>query len=261
MNQIKFEADPDWEKRFNEYLRSNRRALDSLQSLTSHGIPQDWLVDILHDYTDPTLRRRKQLEQQKTALTSLKEVDRVLKVVAKAEVLVDTFGGDPRIPLWAKDQHLGRSHALSTHLRSYLADLGKMRQELAKLASDKGEGVGEEMLVGMVEAVREVTGEPCWGSLAYLLEGSYFAHGLTRLTIDRDLIRKRYKRFTKNFPRIAASWLQNWGAWFGLKPEAKARSSGEHSPMDNLIRRFARNADNPLPTKIRYQKVHPSMKR
>ncbi len=60
MNSISFQADTTWEERFNEYLRNYNLALDSLRSLVDEGIPQPWLLEILHAYADPSLRQSEQ---------------------------------------------------------------------------------------------------------------------------------------------------------------------------------------------------------
>jgi hypothetical protein len=191
MNPIKFEADPEWEKRFNEYLQSNNRALDAFRSWIDAGIPQDWLLEMLHGYADPSVRQRQQLRYRTMALASLKEIDRVLKAVSKTSDALEQFAGNEEMPDWIRDNHFNRRRNLSTLLTEYHAAMEEVRDEVAQFASEKGEGVGEELLVGLVEAVTDVTGQPNWGDLAYLVEGAYFAHD-RRFEGDRDKIRKRY---------------------------------------------------------------------
>jgi hypothetical protein len=216
MNLINFTSDPAWEARFNEYLRSNRRAHDSLLSLASEGLLQDWLLEILYDYADPGLRKQKQLHHRKTALTALKELDRTLKVLGKASEVLESFSRNSSVPDWVRDNHFNLRRKLSADLNGYREALVEIREELAKFVSEKGEGVSEEYLSGLVEAVISVTGQPHWGDLAYLIEGAYFGHN-RRLHADHDTIRKRYNRFVRNFPRIHETWLgKDWECYFGL---------------------------------------------
>ena len=105
MNLINFESDAAWETRFNEYLQSNSRALDSFRSLIDVGIPESWLLRILHDYADPELRRREQLRQRETALRSLKEIDRVRKSIGNASGALEAFASCDSIPDFVRDNY------------------------------------------------------------------------------------------------------------------------------------------------------------
>jgi hypothetical protein len=262
MNLIKFDQNPGWESRFNEYLRSNNRAHDSMRSLVEEGIPQDWLLHVLHDYADPGLRERKQLQHRKTALTSVKGVDRALKMLSGASDALNSLACSDAVPNWVKDFHFNLRRSLFTHLDSYETAMSEVREELAKLASKKGEGVSEEFLAGLVEAVNSVTGQPHWGDLAYPVEGAYFAHS-RRLHADRDTIRKRYQRFVKNFPRVHESWVGlDWKTYFGIGGIIEATTSTDpRDVMDHFIKRFSPKSRKRRSTTPRYGKIHRSMKR
>ena len=259
----KFEADPEWERRFNEYLRSNNRALDSFRSWVDAGIPQDWLLQMLHQYTSNDVRRQQQLHYRTMALLSLEEIDRVLKAMNKASDALEHFNGNEGIPDWIKDNHFNLRRNLSTLLAKSHGAMEELRRELAKFASEKGEGVGEELLVGLVEAVRDVTGQPNWGDLAYLVEGAYFAHKRDRSEVDREKIRKRYVRFVKNFPRIYESWMYlDWKCFFGLEQKTEALSDlSPQGAMGRFMQRFGDKEEKTRSTKPRYGKIHTSMKR
>lgn len=262
MNLVNFESDARWEARFNEYLQSNSRAFDSLRALIVAGISECWLLQILHGYGDPGLRQREQSSQRQKALFSLKEVDRVIKSLEKASAALRSFADNESIRDWVRDNDLNVRRDLSAHLKTYLDAMTEMRDELAKLASGKGEGVSEAWLVALVEATIDITGQPHWGDLAYMIEATYFAHHL-RGEVDRDTVRKRYDRFVKNFPRIYESWSGlDWKTYFGVEVKIEPSSSANpQDAMDRFIKRFSPEARKQLTTKPRYGKIHRSMKR
>jgi len=262
MNLINFELDTGWEARFNQYLRSNSRALDSLRALVDAGIPESWLLQILHGYGDPDLRQREQSSQRQSALSSLKEVNRVIKSLEKTSDALESFTDNSGVRDWVKDNHLNLRRDLSARLKTYLDAMTEMRDELAKLASGKGEGVSEAWLVALVEAAIDITGQPHWGDLAYMIEATYYAHHL-RGEVDRDTVRKRYDRFVKNFPRIYESWSGlDWKTYFGVEVKIEsATSTNPQDAMDRFIKRFSPETRKQLTTKPRYGKIHRSMKR
>lgn len=262
MDLITFEADAGWAKRFNEYLRSNNRALDAFRSWVDAGIPQDWLLEMLHRYADHAVRQGHQLRYRTMAISSLKEIDAVLKAVDKTSNALEQFAHNEEMPPWIKDNHFNLRLNLSRQLDEYRSAMEEVRDEVAKFASQKGEGVSEEVLVGLVEAVTNVTGQPNWGDLAYLVEAAYFGHN-SEIEGDREKIRKRYVRFVKNFPRIYENWMYlDWKCFFGLEQKAEAPSDlPPQDAMARFMRRFGGKPTKTKSTKPRYGKIHTSMKR
>jgi hypothetical protein len=257
MDPISFAADTAWESRFNEYLRSHSLALESFRSLIDAGIPQDWLIQILHAYADPLVRENAQSLHRQTALPSIKEVDHTLKALGKASDALKSLAGNNSVPAWTRDHHFNLRSSLAQHLCAYEEALREVRQELVRLASEKGEGASEELLAGMVEALTDITGQPNWGDLAYLIEAAYFGHD-RKFEADRDTIRKRYGRFVRNFPRLHESWVGlDWKCFFGIEEKAEVRTElTPHEQMDHFMRRFIDEGPGRRSTKPRHAKIH-----
>lgn len=262
MNLINFESDAAWEGRFNEYLRSNSRALDSLRALVDAGVSESWLLQMLYDYGDEGLWKRERFRQRTNALASLKEINGALTALNKASEALERLSGNDSVPDWVRDHYFNLRRDLATQLKAYRGAMGEVKNEVTKLASAKGGGITEQLLAGLVEAVIHVTGQPHWGDLAYLIEASYFAHH-RKGEADRDKIRKRYDRFVKNFPRVHETWLdKDWKCFFGLDPQiAGPMSANPQEAMDQFIKRFSPKTRRQLSTKPRYGKIHRSMKR
>jgi hypothetical protein len=233
-----------------------------LISLSEAGIPQSWLLGVLHDYADPGLRQEAHLRHRAVALPSVKAIDRTLKILNKASTALESFAKIDGVPEWVRYHRADLRLRLFEILKSYRHAMDDVRAELAGLASAKGEGASEELLAGLVEAVTGVTGTPHWGDLAYLVEATYFAHN-RRFHADRDTIRKKYNRFVENFPRIQESWAGlDWKQFFDLGEHIEQPSSRDpQAQMDHLIRRFGNRSTNHKIRPARYRKIHKSMKR
>jgi hypothetical protein len=260
MNTVRAEASSTWDQRFNDYLRTHNRAQDSFRYLVDAGVPESWLLVMLHSYADPGLRQEAQLRYRKIALTSLKELGRTMKAVGKAMDALEQLVTNEELPDWVRDNHFNLRRSLVAQLETYEVAMGDVRRELAKLASEKGEGVSEELLGGLVEAVLDVTGQPQWGHLAYLVEAAYYGHN-RRLEADRDLVRKRYDRFVGNFPRVHEEWTgKDWRCFFGLKPHTLSPGNPSNR-LEAFLKRFERKSAKNTPIKRLYGKIHSSMKR
>jgi len=221
-----------WEQKFLLYIEHHPRAPESLRTLEAEGIPRSWLLEMLHDYADPGRRQREQSAQRQVARENLRVIDRVLRVMDNGGKELSAFDANPEVPEWVKLHRSDQRKTLKGILASYAESLWEVRRENSSLASNKGEGVCEDLLVWLVDAVTAVTGEPHWSDLANLVEAAYYAHGrkLQGETADRDMVRKRYKRFLANFPRLYDGGYRSpneLACSFGLSPVIGVRKPGE----------------------------------
>jgi hypothetical protein len=212
-----------WEQKFLFYIEHHPRAPESLRTLEAEGIPKGWLLELLHDYADPRRRQTEQSCQRKAARENLRAIGRATKILDKCTKDVSAFESNSDIPDWVRFHRSDQRKALQGSLACYADSLREIREENSKLASNKGEGVCEDLLVCLVEAVTAATGEPHWSDLANLVEAAYYGHGrkLQGETADRDMVRKRYKRFLANFPRLYEDIYRDPNSWvrsFGLPP-------------------------------------------
>jgi hypothetical protein len=248
-----------WEQKFLSYIEHHPRAPESLRALEEKGIPKSWLLEVLHDYADPSRRQRQQNYQRTVARENLRAIVRLIKILDRCTKEIVVFEGDPALPDWVKSHRTNHRRGLRAIIATYADSLREMRRENSALASNKGEGVCEDLLVWLVEAVTAVTGEPRWSDLANLVEAAYYAHGrkLQGETADRDMVRKRYKRFLANFPRLYENIYRDpndWASSFGLPPVYGVPKPGEDWWECWTHRRIREKSKGSK--KSRYGKIH-----
>jgi hypothetical protein len=258
VENITFAEDPEWGRKFASYLKQHERTTEALRSLEQEGIPRNWLLEILHDYADPKRKGDGQNPHRTVALSTKRGIDKLLKVLGNTSKSLKAFQGDQNISPWAKAAHVDQFRNLEEKVTQCMRSLRGVRIENAKLATRKGEGVSQELLVILVDAIEGVTGTPRWGDVAYLIEAAYAGHDRT-LEADRDLVRKKFKRFCANFPRLREEILltrSDWASRFGL-------SSQGQDPSKDWIEYFMdlRPWRNGARTKkTRYGKIHVNKK-
>ncbi len=169
---------------------ATRRALDNLR-LTERQI--DSVLQMVDAYCSPNFARSFFKEELATFKKDTK------KLIATVELLEEVFADVERS---GKTLILADT-SLRASLSKYRKSLEQLLKEFTKAASLKGKERDDYHLVSLVNLLKETTGEPHFGDLAYLIEAGLMFYDMEEEEdVTSASIAVRYKRYIKAYPTL-----------------------------------------------------------